>query len=122
MLNSIANDWERITHETLADIRERMKSGDVSDDEAWQVNNLDRFLLLYNLMMDRSIEENATWRNGEIVYDDREAIAQLATRLKDDAIGEESLVEDVLTYAFERGSLRFERKDDQVRWKWQNYI
>jgi radical SAM superfamily enzyme YgiQ (UPF0313 family) len=122
MLNSIAEDWERITHETLAEIRERMESGVASDDEAWQIQNLDRFLFLYDLMMDRSIEENATWRNGEMVRNDREAIAQLATRIKKNQNVDTQIVNEVLTYAFQRGSLFFEQANNQVSWKWQNYI
>ena len=62
---SIAVEWEDRFNRYLGDIQERMQKGEASADEAHQLTNLERIVLVYDLMMKTVIEQTGTWPDRE---------------------------------------------------------
>ena len=58
VLNEIVIDWENEYNQLLADIKERMQKKEASDEDAQQVINLERIVLIYDLMMKNEVERN----------------------------------------------------------------
>ncbi len=65
MLDAIALEWENEFNGYLGDIKERMQRGEATPEEAHQVVNLERIVLVYELMMKRVIEEVGTGAGGD---------------------------------------------------------
>ncbi len=122
MLNIIAEQWDKDTHEKLFQIRNKMDSGEATEDEEWQIKNLERFLFLYQLMMDKIIEENGTWINGVDAVSDNEVLKTLANKIHIHMEKTPDEAFDILDYAFKRSSIKYIHSNRQIRWEWQNYL
>lgn len=122
MLNDFIGKWDSDTHTALRSIRERMEKGSATEDEAWQVINLDRFLFIYQLMMDELIEKNGSWINGERPVTDDQAVAELSQKIHGFAEVPLEKSKSVIDYAFKRGSIHYMNVDNRIQWRWQNYL
>lgn len=121
-LNTIAEEWDSETRGKLEEIRKKMKKGEASEEESWQINNLERFLFIYQLMTDEVIEQKGSWINGEKSTTVESAIKGLAKNISKTMNQSESQTIDLLTYVYERGSIYFEEKNGQVSWRWKDYL
>ncbi len=121
-LNSIAEEWDQGVLDELAAIEKRMKSGEATKEEAWQVENLNRFSFIYDLMMDRLIEDNGFWHNGAQPVTETEALETLADKLYASTNKTRSEVFEILDYAYKRESFKFTQDGEHIRWEWNNYL
>jgi len=123
MLDAIALEWDRGTKEKLGEIQRKMTRGEASEDEAFQIINLERFLFIYDLMMNRVIEKNGCWRNGKNqAGSESEAISDLAERIYEATAKSKSETIDILKYACKKGSLSYANDEDFVRWQWSEFL
>ena len=123
MLDEIALEWDTGAKEKLGEIERKMATGDATDDEAFQIINLERFLFIYELLMSRVIEENGHWVNGtKPINGDKDAISGLAERTYTKLNKDKDKTESILKYAFEKGTLNYAVKNDQVHWQWKEYL
>jgi hypothetical protein len=65
MLDEIAVDWEDRFNRYLGDIKDRMQKGKADADEVYQLTNLERIVLVYDLMMKNTVERVGTWTEGQ---------------------------------------------------------
>ena len=123
MLDAVALEWETDTTETLGRIERKMAAGEASEEEAFQIINLNRFVFIYELMMDRVIEENGIWRNGDGgILDDSAAISALAERIYKKMKKSKSVTIDLLQYTFDKKTLQYTYDDEQIKWQWLEYL
>ncbi len=118
MLDDIAIKWETEFTEFLGDIRKRMETGDADEYEIWQVENLDRIVVVYDLMMKEAIEKRGTWHISRHPDRPAEALNMLVERVKDDIDWEPDKIGRALAHNLEQGHLRYQSRDGIIRWEW----
>lgn len=114
--------WEQKFDENLGDIREGMATGDASAEEAWQLTRLEHTVILYELMMRRSIEDHGMWRNGTGPISSEDALAGLAARIGPGKQYTKDQLNDTLSFAHDSGYLRYRVDDGNIRWEWVDYL
>jgi hypothetical protein len=122
MLDEIVSEWEDEYHEFLEDIRKRMNQGESTRAETWHLINLERIVLVYELMMDGIIEKRGTWPATDSPVSDRILLHKLVGRIKDLNSYDEKKLYHTLRYNLEQGNLRYDQKNDQICWKWVDYL
>jgi radical SAM superfamily enzyme YgiQ (UPF0313 family) len=121
-LNELIIAWEEEFDSHLADIGRKMANGEATREEADQLINLERTVMLYELMMESMVERHGSYpRNGQ----DPEVevgISEFAGRLTAAGKWGGDKLTDALTHAVERGYLSCNRSDELIIWKWRNYL
>ena len=122
MLDEIVIEWEDEYNQLLADIKQRMQKNEASDEEALQVINLERIVLIYDLMMKNEVERRGFWS-----YDGRRVGTQDNLKILSDRIGRSfdatpAMLYDTLSHALQEGNLKYSDRDGSVRWQWVDYI
>ena len=114
-LDEIAGGWKERFDAYLGDIQRRMGTGEASADEADTILNLERTILLYDLMMGELLETDP----GEV--QDAETTAsleglsrRLAARCRYDA----PTLHAALTFTHQQGNLHQRRDGNAWRWQW----
>jgi radical SAM superfamily enzyme YgiQ (UPF0313 family) len=120
MLDEIAVEWEDRFNRYLGDIKERMQQGRASAEEAHQVTNLERIVCVYDLMMNRTIEQVGEWMpgNGAAAPDVRHLIERVQAAVG----GNLDRIRDALTAAARQNNLICEHGHDRIRWRWRDYL
>jgi radical SAM superfamily enzyme YgiQ (UPF0313 family) len=121
MLDAVALEWETEFNRYLGDIKTRMQRGEATPEEAHQVVNLERIVLVYELMMNRVIEEAGTWAEAD-GDGAGEGLAGLVARAAAKSGAERSAVKDALDNALRRDDLVCERRSGRVRWRWRDHL
>ncbi len=121
-LDKIVIGWEDEYNQLLADMKNRMRQKAASAQEAKQVFNLERIVLVYELMMNNAIEKQGSWS-----YDGRPV--SMANNLKclTDRIGATintppQLIRDTLAHALQQGDLTFKDSNGTIRWHWVDHL
>ncbi len=122
MLNEIVSKWEGEYHAFLENIQKRMDRGESTRDESWQLINLERIVLVYDLMMEGIIEKCGTWPAADSPVSDRVLLQRLVGRIRDVNPCNGKKLYDTLHYHLEQGNLRYDQKSDQICWKWVDYL
>jgi radical SAM superfamily enzyme YgiQ (UPF0313 family) len=121
MLDQIAVEWEDRFNRYLGDIKERMQKGEADADETHQLSNLERIVLVYDLMMQRVIEQAGTWP----VSEDTNAAEYLNTLIcRVDAATQhgKERIREALKAAAHKGDLEWEQTNGRIRWRWRDYL
>ena len=122
MLDKIVSAWEDEYHEFLANIQKRMKRGESTRAESWQLINLERIVLVYELMMEGIIEKCGTWSSTDSPVSGRVLLQKLASRISDFKPCDEDKLSNTLQYHLEQGNLRYDQKNGQICWKWVDHL
>ena len=122
MLDDIAADWEDEYNVYLEDIQQRMRKGRAKPDEIWEVKNLERIVLIYDLMMQNVIEEKGSWQTEKNPLSDSDALKTLLSRIINSTTAKSEDLIDALQYTAEQGNLSYSVEGGQVRWKWVDVI
>lgn len=121
MLDDIAIEWENKFNGWLGYIRERIKSKEASEEEAWPLVNLERIILVYDLMMKRIVEEKGCFDIKD--SDDRAKVLELfagrAAEMVDHA--REDILK-VIEYEIGEGNLIVTDDDGKCAVKWVDYL
>jgi radical SAM superfamily enzyme YgiQ (UPF0313 family) len=122
MLDEIVIKWEDEYNQLLADIKQRMQANAASDEEAQQVINLERIVLIYDLMMKNEIERNGCWS-----YDGRspstdESLKKLATGISHSIDASFEMLYSSLEHALQEGNLTYTHRNGKIRWQWQDSL
>ncbi len=121
MLDAIAIEWETEFNGYLGDIKTRMDRGEATPEEAHQVVNLERIVLIYELMMKRVIEEIGVGMDPKTAGPE-EVPEGLVERVAAKAGKERGVVRDALDNALRRGDLVCESTEGQARWRWRDFL
>jgi radical SAM superfamily enzyme YgiQ (UPF0313 family) len=81
MLDEIVIEWENEYNQLLADIKQRMQKKKASDEDAQQVINLERIVLMYDLMMKKEVERNGFWSHDGRAVSTDDSLRKLADRI-----------------------------------------
>jgi hypothetical protein len=121
MLDAIAVEWEERFDRYLGEIKARMQTGKASADEAHQVTNLERIVLVYDLMMKSTIEQVGSWPEGNQISADS-ALDTLIQRVEA-ATGLGIIkIREALQAAAGQENLICEHQNEMIRWHWRDQL
>jgi radical SAM superfamily enzyme YgiQ (UPF0313 family) len=122
-LDDIVIQWEEDFNKWLGWIEDRMTRGEAEAHEAWQLENLKRIVLIYDLMMKETIETKGYMAgNGENLQP-AAALRELAARAAPDVSPHDvDQVYQTLRYAFDKGRLTFDQQEEGRQWQWVDYL
>jgi len=118
-LDAIAEEWQTRFLDYLDDIQNRMPSGQASEEEAAQIHNMNRTAILYEMMMNETLEKIDPFDDaGEAcMVELTRRVAPLLTNWPQDAIG------DALQQAWERAGLcKAGMPDGTAAWRWVDFL
>jgi anaerobic magnesium-protoporphyrin IX monomethyl ester cyclase len=121
MLDEIAVEWEDRFNRYLGDIKERMLAGRADADEAYQVTNLERIVLVYDLMMKDTLAQVGTWPDRQPA-DPAGVLDTLVRRVDAATSHDRESIRDALEAAADKGNLICEQTHGTVCWKWKDYL
>ncbi|RPJ13900.1 MAG: radical SAM protein, partial [Desulfobacteraceae bacterium] len=121
MLDDIVIEWENKFNGWLGYIKERIKNGDASEEEAWPLVNLERVVLIYDLMMGRIVEEKG-YLEGRTVASKPEALRLLAEKMAGSVKYSSDEILSVLNYEVGQGNLKLTDDDGNYSLKWVDYL
>jgi radical SAM superfamily enzyme YgiQ (UPF0313 family) len=121
MLDDIVIEWENKFNGWLGYIRERIKNGEASEEEAWPLVNLERIVLVYDLMMGRVIEEMGPLE-FETAAASSEALGLFADRMAGSVKYSRDEILSVLNYEVGEGNLILTDNDGKCSLKWVDYF
>jgi len=126
MLDDSVVDWEIEYNHVLDDIKKRIETGEATEEEAWSLHNLERTVLIYDLMMDRSIENHGTWKDDSIEEPSStmagKKLPELSKRLSGSTKYHEKDIYGALKYTMDRGNLTCRIENGTVAWQWVEYL
>ena len=126
MLDESVVDWEVEYNHVLDDIKRRIPLGEATEEEAWSLHNLERTVLIYNLMMARSVEEKGTWKVDTLtdtpsIFQNK-FLSDLSNRLSDISQYTPKDIYDALKYTMDRGNLIYRYENGVVHWQWVDFL
>ncbi len=121
MLDDIVIEWENKFNGWLGYVRERIKSGEASEEEAWPLVNLERIVLVYDLMMGRVIEEMGRLE-CETAASAAEALGLFADRMAGSVKYSRDEILSVLNYEVGEGNLKLTGNNGKYSLNWIDYL
>jgi len=121
MLDDIVIEWENKFNGWLGYIKQRIKSGEASEEEAWPLVNLERVVLIYDLMMGRIIEEKG-FLEGRTVASRSEALGLLAEKMAGSVKYSSDEILSVLNYEIGEGNLKLTDNKGHYNLEWVDYL
>ena len=122
MLDEIVIEWENEYNQLLADIKERMQKKEASDEDAQQVINLERIVLIYDLMMKREVERNGFWSHDGRPVSTDDNLRKLADRISRSFDATPDMLYSTLGHARGEGNLTYTDENGKLQWQWKNYL
>ena len=121
MMNGIVMEWEDDFNRQLGRIADRIKSGEASESEAYTLINLERTVLLYDLMMNQILETDGKIPAGDCSVNSEQAIQDLVVRIlpKLKNTTKEKLIDTVL-HALNRKYIHYSSTKETIQWDWTN--
>jgi radical SAM superfamily enzyme YgiQ (UPF0313 family) len=99
-----------------------IQAGKASDDEVDQFENLERTVLIYELMMNNIIEENGVWPHRGPPQNADKNLKLLIDRIVSVQKVDPKMLELTLMHTVANGNLNCQWKADRVKWQWQDYL
>ena len=122
MLDEIVIAWKNEYDGYLEDIKNRMQNSQATADETWEVTNLERIVLIYDLMMKNLIEEKGSWQVEENALSADKALNELVRKIDAATAHHSPDIHKALKLAVHQGDLTFSSDDGQVKWQWVDYL
>jgi radical SAM superfamily enzyme YgiQ (UPF0313 family) len=119
-LDNVAGKWRQRFDDWLDDVGRRMKTGDALPEEAEQVINLNRTVMIYELMMGALVETCGTW--PATATEGRDNLDTLADRLAQESEFDPKELKENLAWAMEHGGLVCDTASDRTHWRWVDYL
>jgi len=122
VLDDIVIKWENEFNQLLGDIQQRMQTGEASDEEVQQLTNLERIVLVYDLMMGGAVEKKGCWPHDGRPPDPAAVLRVLSDRIGATVDTKPQLLHDTLSHALRQGNLAYTHSEGTIRWHWVDYI
>jgi radical SAM superfamily enzyme YgiQ (UPF0313 family) len=121
-LDDVVVKWEAEYDDYLSDIQVRMAKKDATKDEICEIENLERIVLVYDLMMKGMIEENGSqcYRGSPVT--DEALLTLLSKRICQTTDYDTQRMYDTLSNAVWQGNLNHVDKNGQIKWQWVDYL
>ncbi len=121
MLDEIVIHWENDFKRYLGLVAERMAAGEATEEEAWPLVNLERTVVIYDMMMENALEKLGYWTIRSPAKYSRDLLNDLADHLPATGGGRDKLL-PALSNALENGFLKYSVTADRIHWKWVDRI
>lgn len=121
-LDRFVGRWEEDFNLYLGDIKRRMASNEATREETATLENLERAVFLYDLMMSRTLEEKGSWNGGPDGRQEHQALETLLDRIGDFGKLGRRKAQRILQDAEARGDLRCVRQGGRTSWEWVNRL
>jgi len=121
MLDDVVIEWESRFNGWLGYIKKRIESGEASEKEAWPLVNLERIVLVYDLMMGRVVEEKG-FLEERTAASKSEALCRLADKMAGSVKHSRDEILSVLNYEIGGGNLILEDKEGKYSLQWVDYL
>jgi radical SAM superfamily enzyme YgiQ (UPF0313 family) len=121
-LDKIVVAWEQEYDDYLADIKARMGKQAATKAEIWELENLERIVLVYDLMMKDSIEQKGSWLQDHRPVSAQDNLKILSDRLGDSVDAEPEILFEALDHAFKQGNLTYTDLNGTIRWQWVDLL
>ena len=122
MLDDIALSWEDEIKVWIESLGDRMKKGELSDEEAFPVVNLERTLAVYDMMMKGVLEDMGTWETDHPPESDTAALKELVKRIPDSIGHSKENLFTALQFVMDRENLTYHAENGKIQWKWVDYL
>jgi radical SAM superfamily enzyme YgiQ (UPF0313 family) len=121
-LDDIVIGWEDEYNQLLADIKQRMLEKSATEEEAEQVNNLERIVLVYDLMMKKVIENHGFWKHNGQPLKTEETIKNLMDKISSELDATPQLMRATLNHALKHGDLICKKAGDTIQCRWADFL
>ncbi|MFO7560321.1 MAG: radical SAM protein [Desulfobacterales bacterium] len=123
MLDEIAIEWEEDINKWLGHLNEMIKNGSASEEEAFPLENLERTVIAYDLMMGDILKDYGSWhREEDLNLSDTELIKKLVSRIPESFDHPRNTIEKTLNYSKNKGNLSVKREEGRIEWEWVDYL
>jgi hypothetical protein len=124
MLDAVVVDWEDQYNEYLGNIHKNIQNGTATDDEISQLTNLEKTVMLYDLMMQNHIEgcgllSIAAASPG---ISREKGLEILIDRLKRSSDMDPNKLKVTLQQVVDDGNLKLIHRDGKLRWEWASSL
>ena len=123
VLDAIAAEWEAEFNQYLAQIDQERRIGKADPEALEQLENLERIVLLYELMMQDALQKHGVYpvrHAPDLGWE--EHIAHLAQRISADGVHTSAQLEQALVHAHTHGGLNYRYRGDTIRWEWVDFL
>jgi radical SAM superfamily enzyme YgiQ (UPF0313 family) len=121
-LDEIVVKWEQEYDDYLADIKDRMGIKEVTKEEIWEIENLERIVLLYDLMMENVIEQKGFWSSEGRPVSLQDNLKILTERISPSVDAGPKMLFDALGHALKQGNLKCTDLNGNIRWQWVEFL
>jgi radical SAM superfamily enzyme YgiQ (UPF0313 family) len=121
-LDEIVVSWEQEYDQYLADIKARMIKKEATKGEIWELENLERIVLFYDLMMKNAVEQEGSWSYDSQPVSTHDNLRILSDRISSSVDVEPQVLFATLGHALKQGNLKCTVLNGTVRWQWVDYL
>lgn len=122
ILDEVAVGWKKRFDLWLGDVERRMASGEALPEEAAQVVNLKRTVLIYDLMMGSHLEQCGCLPADNHEDTEPSRLARLTKTLADQVENPEEEIAEALNQARQAGFLKWENENGRTCLRWVDYL
>jgi hypothetical protein len=97
---------------------QRIKTGDASKEDIETVENLERIVVLYDIMMDELIEKKGTLSPMDNSLSAADALNLLAREIGNATNHSKDIILKSLHHIYEQGAIKYNNKNERAQWKW----
>ena len=121
MFDEIVLKWEKDFDDYLGDVKRRMETGEASEEESMPLVGLERTVLIYELMMNRVIEEKGSWPVDDAATE-QDALLTLIDRVSESTDTDLDIVADTMNHTVAKGGLALKLGNGLAQWSWVDYL
>ena len=121
-LNSVVSNWEDRYNQYLRHIQKNIQAGRASADEISQLENLERAVIVYELMMNNIIEDNGAWLHQDPQINAAKSLKLLTERILSVQKVDGNILESALMQAVANENLNCYAMGGRIKWQWQDYL
>ena len=121
-LDKIVVKWEQEYDDYLADIKARMAKNEATKAEIGELENLERIVLLYDLMMKNIIEQKGFWPHDGRPVSAQDNLKILTDRISYSVDAGPKMLFDALYHALKQGNLKYTDLNGNIRWQWVDFL
>jgi anaerobic magnesium-protoporphyrin IX monomethyl ester cyclase len=118
MLDTIVKGWKDRFDSWLGEIENQMKTGSARPSDAMQLINLKRTVLIYDLMMEGTLEKMGSWKSDSLPDSDGKALEELCRRIRPETKYSHSELLETLGHALASKNLTYTAGIRGTTWQW----
>ncbi len=122
ILDNIVKEWESDFHKWLGEISDRIDKGIATNDEKEQYEKLEHAAILYELMMDSTIEKLGRWTKGSLPLSHDELLSDLSNRVNGATRHSPDSLYRALLRAYKRNEIAFITHGGDIHCTWVDYL